>query len=106
MYQGKQKVFNPTRLEEDRANLIGHRSGAIFNSFLELEDILNKSELARQYFGRSHSWLSQRLNGSMVNNAKKEFSAPEAHKLADAFRDIAQRLTSLAAEIDAVADTD
>lgn len=106
MYQGKKKLLNPAKHEEVRAEVIACRSGAIFNAFVELEDIINKSELSRQYFGRSHSWFSQRLNGSMVNNRKQEFSEPEALALAGAFRDIAKRLSVLASEIEAVAGVD
>lgn len=106
MYQGKRKIFDPERHEQTRAEVISNRSGAIFNAFTELEDIINKTELARQYFGRSHSWLSQRLNGSMVNNARKEFSAGEARQLAGSFRDIARRLDALASEIEGAADVD
>ncbi len=106
MYQGKRKILNPQKHEETRAEVISCRSGAIFNSFIELEDIINKTQLAAQYFDRSHSWFSQRLNGSMVNNEKSEFNAAEAHQLAGAFRDIARRLTALASEIDAVAEVD
>lgn len=106
MYQGKTKVLNPERNEESRAAVITCRGGAIWNSFLELEDIINKSELAKQYFDRSPSWFSQKLNGSTVEDETRAFTAPEARKIAGAFRDIASRLCALADEIDAVADID
>ena len=42
-------------------------------AFCELEDIINKSQLAKQYFGRSQSWFSQRLNGCWVLNKSMSF---------------------------------
>lgn len=98
--------MNPELHEIHRAATIDCRSGAIFNAFVELDGIINKSALARQYFDRSQSWLSQRLNGSTVNNTATEFTATEARQLADALRDIARRLGALADEIADVADVD
>lgn len=106
MYYGKKKVLDPDSLVRSRAEVTKFRNGAIFNAFAELEGIINKSALARQYFHKSQSWLSQRINGSTMCNKEMAFNAIEARELATAFRDIAARLTGLAAEIEAVADID
>lgn len=106
MYYGKKKAFDPARLEQSRDEVRKFRSGAIFNAFLELEGIINKSALARQYFNKSQAWFSQRLNGCTMCDKAMAFNAAEARELADAFRDIAFRLQGLAAEIDEAADKD
>ena len=43
MYQGKRRIMNPERHEEYRSQAISFRGGAIFNAFIDLEDIINKS---------------------------------------------------------------
>ncbi len=106
MYQGKREIFNPQRLEEERQKVITYRGGAIYNAFNELEGIINKSEFAKQYMGKSQAWFSQKLNECPVGGAKKEFTPEEAIKIAESFRDIAKRLCVLAEEIDAVARVD
>lgn len=106
MYQGKIKVANPERNEEERNKVITYRGGAIFNAFVELDGIVNKSEFAKQYMEKTHSWFSQKLHGCPVGGAKKEFTSDEAAKIAESFRDIAKRLLALADEIDQVKDID
>ncbi|MDE7081609.1 MAG: DUF5053 domain-containing protein [Muribaculaceae bacterium] len=106
MYYGKQIPHNPQKAEEARNKVTQFRNGAVFNAFLELEGIINKSALARQYFGKSQGWLSQRINGCTMCDRKMAFSPDEARQLADAFRDIAHRLNGLASEIDTVADVE
>lgn len=106
MYFGKKKPYDPEKTESDRSKVVTYRNGAIFNAFLEMDGILNKSALARQYFEKSQSWLSQKINGSMIDSKSQSFTPDEARKMAEAFRDIARRLEGLAAEIDAAADTE
>ncbi len=83
--------------------MIGIKSGAVWNAFVELEGLINKTQLADQYFNRSHAWLSQKLNGCTLHNRKKAFTEKEYHQLAEAFRHIARRLEAHADEIDAAA---
>ncbi len=84
-----------------RAQLITTRDGAVWTAFLELNGIINKSQLAQQYFDKSQGWLSQKLHGCTVCDRKRSFTEDEYHQLADAFRDLARRLTLHADEIDA-----
>ncbi len=86
-----------------RAQHVTIKSGAVWVAFLELKGLLNKSQLARQYFHKTHAWLSQKLNSNMVLNRQKGFTQEEYHQLAEAFRDIARRLEAHADEIDAAA---
>ena len=86
-----------------RAQQVTIKSEAAWVAFLELRNILNTSGLAREYFKRSPSWILQRINGNKVFGKKAEFTESEYHQLAEAFRDIARRLTAHADEIDAAA---
>lgn len=98
--------MDPEKHEETRKGCVNYRGGAIYTAFIELDGIINKSEFARQYMEKTHSWFSQKLHGCPVGGAKKEFTSAEAAKIAESFRDIAKRLCALADEIDEVKDID
>ena len=105
MYLGKANLKNPEEYEKLRAMDLVDKSGAVDIAFTELAGLVNKSQLASQYFNKSHAWLSQKLHGCTVLNRQKSFTESEYHQLAEAFRDIAKRLLAHADEIDA-ADMD
>ena len=106
MYLGKRKIHNLAEYEERRKECIAYKSDATFTAFSELEDIINKSQLSKQYFNKSQSWFSQRLHGWQVLNKSMSFKPSEYHQLAEAFRDIARRLEAHADEIDSAKDED
>lgn len=101
MYLGKKNILDIVEYEKRRIKCIEYKPDATFTAFSELEDIINKSQLARQYFERSQSWFSQRLHGCTVLKKSAAFKEEEYHRLAEAFRDIAKRLQAHADEIDA-----
>ncbi len=101
MYLGKREIFDPEKYEERRKDCLSDKSGAVEVAFSELEGLINKTQLANQYFGKSQGWLSQKLNGCTLHNRKQEFNEKEYHQLAEAFRHIARRLEAHADEIDA-----
>jgi len=86
-----------------RAEQIEDKRGATWVAFYELGKLINASELAREYFKRSPSWIKQRINGNIVFGQRATFREAEYHQLAEAFRDIARRLAAHADEIDAAA---
>lgn len=100
MYLGKRDIANVVEYEERRKKCIEYKPDATVTAFSELEDIINKSQIAKQYFERSQSWFSQRLNGCTVLKKSVAFKEEEFHILAEAFRDIAKRLQAHADEID------
>lgn len=100
MYSGKREILDLEKYEESRKRCVEYKADATFTAFSELDDIINKSQLARQYFEKSPSWLSQRIHGCMVLDKAMGFKEEEFHRLADAFRDIAHRLLEHADEID------
>lgn len=101
MYLGKRQILDLEKYNEHREKCIEYKPDATFTAFSELEDIINKTQLAKQYFGKSQGWLSQRINGCMVMKKTASFKEEEYHTLAEAFRDIAKRLQAHADEIDA-----
>ena len=101
MYLGKREILNIAEYEERRKKCIEYKPDATVTAFSELEDIINKTQIAKQYFGKSQSWFSQRLNDCTVLKKSMAFKKEEYHKLADAFRDIAKHLQAHADEIDA-----
>lgn len=62
--------------------------------------LVNFSEIARTYFGKSVNWFNQRLHGHTVNGKPAEFKKEELQTLSDALRDIARKLLVAADEVD------
>ena len=60
----------------------------------EVLEIVNLSYIAKKYFGRTQSWLSQRINGCIVNGKKATFTESEINTLNSAVSDIANILGS------------
>lgn len=60
----------------------------------EVLEIVNLSYIAKKYFGRTQSWLSQRINGCTVNGKKATFTPTEIETLNHALSDIAQIIGS------------
>lgn len=106
MYLGRKKIHNPEQYEQDRVKNIELKNSAVWLAFFELDGLLNKSQLAKQYFNKSQAWFSQKVNGCTSNNTIQRFSEEEYHQLAEAFRHIAMRLSAHADEIDAAAMED
>jgi hypothetical protein len=59
-------------------------------------ELLNAAKVAQDCFGKSRSWLHQRLNGYMVNGKPAEFTQDQKRQLAVYLRDKAQELTETA----------
>ena len=71
-------------------------SDSIREKMGELPEMISMAYIAKNYFGKSNSWLSQRLNGSKVNGKRARFNAKEVQQLQDALHDIGNRLLSVA----------
>lgn len=62
---------------------------------MELGDITNAislSYIAKVYFGKSKTWLYQRLNGNKVNGKPAQFTEEERKRFAEALQDLSQRI--------------
>lgn len=89
-----------TALDKARAYLSETKDGAIWLAMVDINDLVNYSAIARQYFNKSSNWLLQRLHGNVVNGKPATFKPHEARLLSDALRDMATRLTAAADRID------
>lgn len=56
---------------------------------------INWTQIATTYFGKSQSWLMQRLNGNKVNGKEAIFSEQEAKQLETALHDIGKKLSAI-----------
>ncbi|MGB5941920.1 MAG: DUF5053 domain-containing protein [Leeuwenhoekiella sp.] len=57
------------------------------------------AHLSKKYFGKSRSWLSQKLNGLDSNGGVGDFSEIEKGQLKEALNDLALRIQKCASEI-------
>ena len=60
-----------------------------------LEGVKANNEELKNYFGKTKTWLYQRLNGNKVNGKEARFTESEARQLQEALHDIGHRLTSI-----------
>lgn len=75
-------------IEELRAAHIREKMG-------DLDQAVSFAYIAKNYFGKSYSWLIQRLNGSKVNGKEAHFNKEEVLQLQSALNDIGQKLSSI-----------
>lgn len=50
------------------------------------------ANISKKYFGKSRSWLSQKMNGLDGNGANTEFSEEEQQTLKEALYDLSNRI--------------
>ena len=58
-------------------------------------EAMSMSYIAKTYFGKTKTWLYQRLNGNKVNGKEARFTEEEARQLPAALHDLGQRLSSI-----------
>lgn len=61
--------------------------------------VISWREIARQYFGKSSSWLYHKLDGINGNGGKGGFTDEERQKLKDSLLDLSSRIKQAAEEI-------
>lgn len=61
--------------------------------------VISWREIARQYFGKSSSWLYHKLDGINGNGGKGGFTDEERQKLKDSLLDLSNRIKQSAEEI-------
>ena len=75
-------------IEELRAAHIREKMG-------DLDQAVSFAYIAKNYFGKSYSWLIQRLNGSKVNGKEAHFNKEEVLQLQSALNDLGRKLSSI-----------
>ena len=76
------------RMMEEEVNHLRQQLGTI-------PEIINLSCVARRYFGKSRTWLYQRINGNNVNGKPAYFTRSERKQLQDALHDIGEKLSAI-----------
>jgi hypothetical protein len=79
-------------MDEDIADL---RSEAFRKKMGDMPKFVNLSQIARVYFGKSQSWLMQRINGNKVNGKEARFTPAEAKQLEAAFHDLGRKFLAM-----------
>ena len=60
----------------------------------EISKMVSLSYIAKKYFNKSQSWLSQRINGNTIHNKPAKFTSEELATLQFALKDIGNILNS------------
>lgn len=61
-----------------------------------VDNYLSLSQIAQDYFGKTRSWLYQRINGAIVNGKPAQFTPEEQQQLSNALLDISNKLKDTA----------
>lgn len=80
-------------MDEDIADL---KAEAIRRKMGDTPKFINWTQIASTYFGKSQSWLMQRINGNQVNGKEAHFNAAEAKQLEEALHDLGRKLLAIA----------
>lgn len=76
------------RMMEEEVNHLRQQLGS-------MPDVINLSCVARLYFGKSRTWLYQRMNGNKVNGKTAFFTRAERKQLEEALHDIGKQLLAV-----------
>ncbi len=61
----------------------------------ELGNAISFAYIAKHYFGKSQSWLTQRLNSSKVNGKTARFNKSELIQFQNAIHDLGRKLSAI-----------
>lgn len=61
-----------------------------------IENYLSLSQIAQDYFGKSRSWLYQRINGLSVNGKPAQFTEEEKIRFKEALLDLGRKINETA----------
>ncbi|HRP54568.1 DUF5053 domain-containing protein [Agriterribacter sp.] len=65
----------------------------------DVADIISLSTIAQTYFGKTRSWLYQRINGNIVNGKPSKFTDAELTTLTKALNEISLKTSKAAKNI-------
>ena len=80
-------------MDDDISDL---RAEVIRQKMGDAPKFINWTQVAITYFGKSQSWLMQRINGNTVNGKEAHFNAAEAKQLEEALHDLGNKLLAIA----------
>lgn len=65
----------------------------------KIEKYISFASISQEYFGKSKSWLYQRIRGNKVNGKPARFTGEERRRLASALEDISKKIHETAITI-------
>lgn len=65
----------------------------------DVDNYLSLSQIAQDYFGKTRSWLYQRINGAIVNGKPAQFTPEEQQQLSNALLDISNKIKDTALKL-------
>lgn len=71
----------------------------IKNQLEDINDIISFSYIAEHYFGKTKTWLYQRINGNIVNGKPAKFTEEEIDTLKKALEDISGKIKNTSRSI-------
>lgn len=95
----ERKAFNEALIAEAREllekgdRMMEEEVNDIRRSLGDITQIINMSYIAKHYFGKSRTWLYQRINGNIVNGKPVFFTIAERKQLQETLRDIGKKLS-------------
>lgn len=89
-------VLAPVFNELATSAVAGAQSLLFKEKFEYLSKTLSMANVAREYFGKSTAWMSQKLNGHIKNGKPAAFTVSELQTLKSALKDISSRLSDIA----------
>ena len=64
-----------------------------------IEDYINMAKISKDYFGKTRSWIYQRLHGYSIHGKSAKFTDSEKKKLSDAFIRLSEDIKAVAVKI-------
>ena len=89
------KGFEAAVMASARQTLEDAKALRVKEQLLIISDIISMSYIAKNYFNKSKSWLSQRINEFDVNGKPAKFTQEEISTLNFAFDDISKKVGSV-----------
>ena len=83
--------FESAFIESARSTLYKAKRLKIKEQMHEVSEIVSMSYIAKTYFNKTKSWLSQRINELNVNGKPAKFTPEELEILNAAFQDISKK---------------
>lgn len=86
--------FETAFIESARRTLEDAKTLKIKEKMREVSEIVSMSYIAKTYFNKTRSWMSQRINELEVNGKPARFTPEEIETLNTAFKDLSQKIGS------------
>lgn len=83
--------FEDAFIESAQSTLYRAKKLKIKDQMSEMSEIVSMSYIAKTYFNKTKSWLSQRINELNVNGKPAQFTLEELEILNAAFQDISKK---------------